>query len=392
MSRWATIPLRRIIHCLDGQRVPLNSEERSEMSGPYSYWGANGIVGHVDRYLFDEVLVLLGEDGAPFGDPTRDVAFLVVEPVWVNNHIHVLRPKPDINARFLTYALNCVDWVPLISGSTRDKLTQNDMLVAPIPCPPLGEQRQIAEYLDAETARIDALIAKKQEMIALVMEEEQRLLLDAMGDWRFVRVWSLRQAGTTVVTGPFGTQLAASEYVTGGAPVINPTHIVRGTIMPDSDITVSEEVATRLARHRLRPGDIVLGRKGDVGRCAVITYEQDGWICGSDSIAVRTDRTKLHPAFLGVVLHLSLYRQQLNSFSTGATLANVNEGTLLGLRVPQFSLSEQEGIVKRATRIMKRDERLVTGLQAQIRLLIEHRQALITAAVTGQLEVSEVAA
>ena len=85
--------LRHFVTCLDGQRVPLNSSQRADMPGEYPYWGANGVVDTVGNFLFDEDLVLLGEDGAPFDNPLRDVAFHVEEPVWVNNHIHVLKPN-----------------------------------------------------------------------------------------------------------------------------------------------------------------------------------------------------------------------------------------------------------------------------------------------------------
>lgn len=151
-----TVQLRRFVECLDGRRIPLNSEERSEIPGDYPYWGANGVVDTVGEYLFDEDLVLLGEDGAPFDVPGRDVAFRVDGKVWVNNHIHVLRPTPTTDPQFLAYALNAVDWMPLVSGATRLKLTQDDMMRARIPAWALDEQRPIADYLDTETARIDA--------------------------------------------------------------------------------------------------------------------------------------------------------------------------------------------------------------------------------------------
>ncbi len=147
------IPLRRLVECLDGRRVPLNREQRSHLRGEYPYWGANGIVDYVNDYIFDEDLVLLGEDGAPFHDRLQSVAFLVHGKVWVNNHIHALRPLRGVEGRYLTYALNTVDWTTLISGSTRDKLTQDDMMRAAIWVPDQERQHAIANYLDTETAR-----------------------------------------------------------------------------------------------------------------------------------------------------------------------------------------------------------------------------------------------
>ena len=158
---WSVTPLRYASTCFDGKRVPLNVEERSSRRGDYPYWGANGVVDTIDEYLFDEPLVLLGEDGAPFFDKTKPVAFFVNAKIWVNNHIHVLRIAPDFDPRFVTYSLNATDYGPWIEGSTREKLTQDKMGSIPLPTPPLGRQRAIADYLDRETARIDALVAAK---------------------------------------------------------------------------------------------------------------------------------------------------------------------------------------------------------------------------------------
>ena len=88
-ENWQVTKIKYFFDCLDGRRVPVDSAER--VNGPYPYWGAGSITDYVDKYLFDEEIILLGEDGAPFFDHTRPVAFLINERVWVNNHIHVLK-------------------------------------------------------------------------------------------------------------------------------------------------------------------------------------------------------------------------------------------------------------------------------------------------------------
>ena len=80
---WDKISLRYTTECLDGNRIPLNAEERFSRKGKYPYWGANGIVDYIDDYLFDEPLILLGEDGAPFFDKSKPVAFSVNNKIWV---------------------------------------------------------------------------------------------------------------------------------------------------------------------------------------------------------------------------------------------------------------------------------------------------------------------
>lgn len=258
--------------------------------------------------------------------------------------------------------------------------------------PPLTQQRAIAAYLDRETARIDALVEKKKAMMTLLTENSQRRFLDAVGDWRSVPTWSLRQAGADVVTGPFGTQLAASEYIEGGVPVINPTHITStGEIRPDPQSSVPESVANRLARHRVVAGDILLARKGDVGRATIVSADQTGWLCGSDSIAVRTREATLRSHYLVAVLQVHLYRQQLEASSSGAMMASLNEATLLSFRIPRLSTASQDDRVARWADAQSQIRRATMQLAESVSALKERRQALITAAISGQLDIPEAA-
>jgi len=180
-KHWILTRIKFITKCLDGARVPLNSVERGEMQGDIPYWGANKVVDYVNDFLFDEDLVLLGEDGAPFFDKTKDVAFNVSGKIWPNNHVHILRPdKEEVEAGFLKYAINCADFHLYISGSTRDKLNQSDMNEIYIRSCHLDEQKEIANFLDHETAKIDSLIEKQQQLIKLLKEKRQAVISHAV--------------------------------------------------------------------------------------------------------------------------------------------------------------------------------------------------------------------
>lgn len=179
-AHWEVKRLSWVTKCLDGKRIPLNAEERGRMQGDYPYWGANSVVDYVDRWLFDEELVLLGEDGAPFFDRSRPVAFRVAGKIWVNNHAHVLRPQSTIDVSFLAHVLNCVDYRAFIDGSTRDKLTQGDMNGIPIQCPEKDEQRAIAAFIEGEATKIDALIAKVREAVDRLAEFRTALISAAV--------------------------------------------------------------------------------------------------------------------------------------------------------------------------------------------------------------------
>ena len=122
---WRIIKLKYAVDCLDGMRIPIDASLRKP--GPYPYWGAGKIMDYVDDYIFEDEIVLLGEDGAPFFDDYRPVSHYVNEKVWVNNHIHVLRPK-GIDPRYLVHCLNSVDYHEYINGTILNKLTQGNMM------------------------------------------------------------------------------------------------------------------------------------------------------------------------------------------------------------------------------------------------------------------------
>jgi type I restriction enzyme S subunit len=152
---WELTRLENCVDILDRKRIPINSKEREKrisgknFSNLYPYYGATGQVGWIDDYLFDEELVLLGEDGAPFLDINKDKAYIVKGKFWVNNHAHVLRAKDGlITNRFLLHYLNCFDFRDFVTGTTRLKLNQTRMKSIPIIIPPINEQNRIVEEID----------------------------------------------------------------------------------------------------------------------------------------------------------------------------------------------------------------------------------------------------
>jgi type I restriction enzyme S subunit len=177
---WDVANLRYLVRCLDGKRRPLNGTQRGSMQGEYPYWGANRVFDHINAWIFDEPLVLLGEDGAPFFEPGRDVAFSVDGKIWVNNHAHILRCGPRITPRFLALALNCVDYKPFISGSTRDKLTQQAMGGISIQVPAINEQADIVAYVEEATSHLVSATNAIQREISLIQEFRTRIIADVV--------------------------------------------------------------------------------------------------------------------------------------------------------------------------------------------------------------------
>ena len=176
-EQWSLKPLDEICEILDKFRKPITKKDR--VSGEYPYYGATGIVDYVDDYIFDEKLILVGEDGAKWksGDNT---AFAVERKCWVNNHAHVIRPNRNIVLdNWLIYFLNMSDLTKHITGLTVPKLNQGKLRGILIPIPSLKEQKRIVRILDeafenlndaiknAETTRnsVDELIETKLQTV-----------------------------------------------------------------------------------------------------------------------------------------------------------------------------------------------------------------------------------
>lgn len=152
---WEWSTLGKCVDVLDSQRVPVNEKERTkrisgkDKSSLYPYYGATQQVGWIDEYLFDEELLLLGEDGAPFLDLNRGKAYMINGKSWVNNHAHVLRAKKDVAVNaFLLHYLNTFDYSEYVSGTTRLKLNQAKMREIPVSLPPIPEQQCIVSKIE----------------------------------------------------------------------------------------------------------------------------------------------------------------------------------------------------------------------------------------------------
>lgn len=148
------VKLGEVCDVLDSKRKPVTKADRKP--GPFPYYGATGVVDYVNDYLFDERLVLLGEDGAKWG-PGDNSAFIIDGKSWVNNHAHVLRPSKQVVDRFLVYQLNNADLSESITGVTVPKLNQQKMCEITCVLPPIAVQRSILARLDAAKARCENL-------------------------------------------------------------------------------------------------------------------------------------------------------------------------------------------------------------------------------------------
>jgi type I restriction enzyme S subunit len=151
---WPVFQLGEICLNEDARRVPVKSSDRKAMQGRFPYYGASGVIDHVDDYLFDGQRLLVGEDGANLIARSSPIAFIANGKYWVNNHAHVLNENGKAKLRFLEYYFALVDLKPFVTGSAQPKLTRSALDSLPVPLPPLDLQERFESVLTALDARL----------------------------------------------------------------------------------------------------------------------------------------------------------------------------------------------------------------------------------------------
>lgn len=314
-----------------------------------------------------EPVVLVGEDGAPFFDRYRSVAFPVSGPIWPNNHIHVLRPnRRMIEARYLAYVLNSVDYSRYITGSTRDKLTQSQLGSIEINCPELVTQRRIADFLDRETARIDELIEKKEQLIKLLEEQLAGRITDALA------------------------QVANGGKLQGLRWLIS---VRSGDFLPNVELQTGPT---------MREPYMVMGGNGRIGFCSkwnvqgpVIIVGRVGALCGNvhlvtdyawvtdNALVVQTRGNALDPVYLAEVLSAA----NLNEFATKSAQPLITGDTVKSLRVAIPDMTAQKRVVEKIRTLSEQHMTLEARCVKSINKLHQLRSTLVTSVVTGRLNV-----
>ena len=158
-------------------------------------------------------------------------------------------------------------------------------------------------------------------------------------------------------TGPFGSSLHQADYAVGGTPVINPASMQDGKIIPVKKMAVAKDTLDRLARFKLEVGDIVMARRGEMGRCAVVTEQENGWLCGTGSLIIRVHEY-INPWYLAMLMGSPLVRDYLNGSAVGATMMNLNQSILFTMRIGVPPLAEQYRIVAKIDELMGLCDRL----------------------------------
>jgi type I restriction enzyme S subunit len=232
-----------------------------------------------------------------------------------------------------------------------------------IPLPPLPEQRAIARVLSIVRQSIEAterVIAASRELKRSLMkhlftygpvpiDKGDQVVLKETEIGEVPREWDLQplgmiieEGGGSIQTGPFGSQLHASDYVDFGIPFVMPKDLgPSGEIKPDTIAYIGNDDYIRLQRYHLIEGDIVVARRGELGRRGLVTIKEDGWVCGTGSLRIRPGK-KLLPTYLNQSFETSWLRDWLSAHAVGTTMANLSSTILSELPVLVPSMNQQK--------------------------------------------------
>lgn len=375
--------------CKDSFRKPINATERADRIGDIPYYGATGQVGWIDDFLTDEELVLLGEDGAPFLDLIKDKAYLISGKAWVNNHAHILKSFYGyVGNLYLLNYLNIFNFTGYVNGTTRLKLTQASMDKIPVPVAPLAEQQRIVGRIESLFAKLDEAKEKAQAVVDGFEDRKAAILHKAFtGELIGLTGNSLTTLASIISViriGPFGSSLHKEDYIIGGIPVVNPKHISNQRITADEKTAITPEKAEELKSYILFPGDIIMGRRGEMGRSAPVTDKEAGWICGTGSLIIRL-KEGYDSAFYSQIIASNSSVQYLEENCVGSTMKNLNEKIIRNLPVPNYTKDEQKKIVWILNTLFQKEQQAKESAEAVLSQIDTMKKAILARAFRGEL-------
>jgi type I restriction enzyme, S subunit len=373
-EEWEVKPLAEVADFLDGRRRPVKDSERGKMRGDIPYYGASGIVDYVNSFLFDEELILLGEDGENILSRNCRLAFKIAGKTWVNNHAHVLRPKPGVSLDYLAGFLESLDYRQYNTGTAQPKLNKAICSNIPAICPPFPEQCAIAEALsdvDALLAKLCRLIAKKCDLKQAAM---QQLLTGQTRIPGFHGEWEVKTFGELFnFSGGYSAsrdQLSAEGHCYlhyGDIHGATKTFVdVRADFqnIPKLDIPLKQVASKSL----LEDGDVVFvdaseDDEGTSRHVVVVNKDKKPFISGLHTIVAKSKTDELAPEYRRYCFQTAAIRQQFLFYAVGTKVSGISKTNIPKLTMPVPKVPEQTAIAQ-----------VLSDMDAELAALVQRRE------------------
>nr|WP_218947503.1 MULTISPECIES: restriction endonuclease subunit S [unclassified Acinetobacter] len=331
---------------LDSRRKPVKESDR--LIGPYPYYGANGLQGWINDYLFDEDLILLAEDGGHFDNPNRGVAYKITGKTWVNNHAHVIKPKEGVDLNYLCRVLENYDLTPWITGTTRGKLTKGGASEILIPLPSISEQRRIASILD----KADKLRQKRQQAIEKLDQLLQATFIDMFGDpVSNPKGWDLKSVGE-VSESKLGKMLDKKKQSSEKDQYKYLRNAnVKWFKFDLSDLLEMEFNEKDRKNCELKFGDILVCEGGEPGRAAIWKNDLENCFFQKALHRVRLNTAQILPEYFVWLFWFYAKNGGFDDHITVATIAHLTGIKMKAMQIPIPPISLQEEFQKKINEI-----------------------------------------
>ncbi len=404
-DNWKFVRFGELMINRDSERIPVSVADRRKKKKIYDYYGASGVIDSIDDYLFDEELLLIGEDGANLLARTRPIAFIAKGKYWVNNHAHVLDICCDVDLEYICYYINSISLQPYVTGMAQPKMNQENMNAIWIPLSPVAEQKRIvkkieqafsildtidelqAQYADNLTALksklIDAAIQGKlteqlpedgtaeedlKEIEEKKMEIESSVVLkgrkkkkvlpllnvnfpfEIPSSWKWIRLNSVVE-----IFGRIGFRGYTKNDIVErgqGAISLSPSNITKsGKITYENCTFLSWDKYNESPEIMVEKDDVILVKTGSsYGKCAIVkSLPEKATINPQLAILkyVLCDRNYLHTVLISDMAH-----KQYEEFVIGAATPTFSQENLANFLLPLPPLAEQKRIVQKLDEIL----------------------------------------
>lgn len=326
LDAWQEYELGDLIDIFDSKRIPLSGKQRAERKGPYPYYGASGVIDHIDDYIFDGTYILIAEDGENLNSRKLPIAFFAREKFWVNNHAHIVKGKPGIcDDYFLTVWFAQANISGYITGAAQPKLSQGNLKRIKVRFPPYDTQIGISEVLSA----YDDLIENNTRRIKILEEMAQTIYRGWFVKFRFPGHEKVRMTDSSLGPIPEGWEVKrASEAIEVNPRTKVPKDgekpfVPMGSLLRDSMLIGQVELRIGNSGSKFRNGDTLFARitpcleNGKTGFVQFLPTNDDAGFGSTEFIVLRSKT--LCPQFVYLMSRTDEFRGNAIKSMTGAS-------------------------------------------------------------------------
>jgi type I restriction enzyme S subunit len=308
--------------------------------------------------------------------------------VIANNLFKIQINEPNLTNDYLEYFLSqshIQEYLSTQGSATMPALNFGQLKTVKIEYPPIPEQKRIVAILDQAFADIEQARAKTEQNLKNARELFESYLQQVFsqrgGGWVES---TLGEVTGGIYTGPFGSLLHKSDYIENGIPLVNPAHITALGIEVDNRKTVSKETAERLSSYIMEKGDVVIGRRGEMGRCALVTSQESGFLCGTGSFFIKSS-SRCDSGYLVRYLRSASCVARLEKIAGGAVMPNLSNKDLSNFAILLPPIEKQIEILELIDILSEETEKVALTYQKKLDSLDELKKSILQKAFSGKL-------